>query len=105
MVWLVEFTPMWAGLLGLALALRAYHLTGFVVNNDEGHWLLYALDNRLLFEPVRNSYPRPEVFFPLLISVPDQAIGTERTRIAIVFGVGGIVVTATLGELGLPPHA
>ena len=35
--------PVWLGLLGLALALRAYHLPGFVVNNDEGHWLLYAL--------------------------------------------------------------
>ena len=60
--------PVWLGLVGLAVGLRAYHLPGFVVNNDEGHWLLYTLNWELLVTGVRNSYPRPDVLFPLLAS-------------------------------------
>ena len=90
---------MWVGLLGLALALRAYHLTGFVVNNDEGHWLLYALDNRLLFEPVRNSYPRPEVFFPLLISVPIKLLGPNELALRLCSVLAGSLSLLPLASL------
>ncbi len=78
-----RFAPVWLGLLGLAVALRAYHLPGFVVNNDEGHWLIYTLSKRLLFEPVRNSYPRPDVLFPLLASVPVYLFGPNELALRL----------------------
>jgi 4-amino-4-deoxy-L-arabinose transferase-like glycosyltransferase len=74
----------WLGLVGLAVALRAYHLPGFVVNNDEGHWLLYTLHKQLLFEPVKNSYPRPDVLFPLLATVPVRLLGPNELALRLL---------------------
>ena len=76
-------TPVWLGLLGLALVLRAYHLPGFVVNNDEGHWLLYTLHPQLLFEPLRNSYPRPDILFPLLVFLPLKLFGPNEISLRL----------------------
>jgi len=73
----------WIGLLGLAAALRAYHLTGFVVSNDEGHWLLYALYKRLLLEPLQNSYPRPDLLFPLLVSAMVKVFGPNELALRL----------------------
>jgi len=89
------FVCAWLGLLGLATALRAYHLPGFVVNNDEGHWLIYALDKRLLFEPVRNSYPRPDILFPFLVTIPIQIFGPNELALRLW--------PALLGSLSLLP--
>ena len=89
--------PVWLGLLGLALALRAYHLPGFVVNNDEGHWLLYALHPQLLFEPLRNSYPRPDILFPLLAFVPLKLFGPNELALRVwpvLFGTLSLVPLA-----------
>ena len=89
------FVCAWLGLLGLATALRAYHLPGFVVNNDEGHWLIYALDKRLLFEPVRNSYPRPDILFPFLVTIPIRIFGPNELALRLW--------PALLGSLSLLP--
>ena len=78
-----SLTPVWLGLVGLAVALRAYHLPGFVVNNDEGHWLLYTLHKQLLFESVRNSYPRPDILFPLLATVPLKLLGPNELALRL----------------------
>src|SRR5579862_1283785 len=92
-----KFAPLWLGLVGLAVALRAYHLPGFVVNNDEGHWLIYALNKRLLFEPVRNSYPRPDMFFTLLVSLPIRFLGPNELALRLL--------PALIGSLSLLPLA
>ena len=66
------------GAFALALGLRAYHLTGFLLNYDEAHWLLYSLDKRLLFESLRSSRPRPEFLFPLMTSLPIRLFGPNE---------------------------
>ncbi|HUJ71834.1 MAG TPA: glycosyltransferase family 39 protein [Verrucomicrobiae bacterium] len=91
------YAAAWFGLLGLAVALRAYHLPGFVVNNDEGHWLIYALDKRLLFEPMRNSYPRPDLLFPLMISPLVGLFGPNELALRLL--------PALVGSLSLFPLA
>ena len=78
-----SLAPVWLGLVGLAVALRAYHLPGFAVNNDEGHWLLYTLHKQLLFEPLRNSYPRPELLFPLLATLPLKLFGPNELALRL----------------------
>jgi hypothetical protein len=78
-----QLALVWLGLLGLAVALRAYHVTGFVVNNDEGHWLLYALDKHLLFEPLRNSYPRSDLLFPYLVSATIKVFGPNELALRL----------------------
>jgi hypothetical protein len=79
-----SFAPVWLGLVGLAVALRAYHLPGFVVNNDEGHWLLYTLHKQLLFEPVKNSYPRPDMLFPLIATAPVKLLGPNELALRLL---------------------
>ena len=70
--------PVWLGLLALAVALRAYHLPGFVLNYDEAHWLIYSLDKRLLFQSLQSSRPRPDLLFPLIASVPVKLLGPNE---------------------------
>jgi hypothetical protein len=70
--------PVWLGLLALAVALRAYCLPGFVLNYDEAHWLLYTVDKRLLFESLQSSRPRPDVLFPLIVSLPVRLFGPNE---------------------------
>jgi hypothetical protein len=89
----------WLGLLGLAVALRAYHLTGFVVSNDEGHWLLYALDKHLLFEPLRNSYPRPDLLFPWLVSATIKVFGPNELALRLWPVVAGSLSLFPLARL------
>ncbi|MGD1020661.1 MAG: glycosyltransferase family 39 protein [Verrucomicrobiia bacterium] len=89
----------WVGLLGLAAALRMYHLPGFVVNNDEGHWLLYALDKQLLFEPLRNSYPRPDLLFPCLVSATIKVFGPNELALRLWPAVAGSLSLIPLAAL------
>jgi len=91
------YAAAWLGLLGLAVALRMYHLPGFVVNNDEGHWLIYALDKGLLFEPIRNSYPRPDLLFPLIVSPLVRLLGPNELALRLF--------PALVGSLSLFPLA
>ena len=98
-LWSCRLAPLWLGLVGLAVALRVYHLPGFVVNNDEGHWLIYALDKRLLFEPLRNSYPRPDMFFPLLVSVPIKFLGPSELALRLLPALIGSVSLLPLASL------
>jgi tetratricopeptide (TPR) repeat protein len=94
-----KLAPVWLGLVALAVALRMYHLPGFVVSNDEGHWLIYALDKRLLFEPLRNSYPRPDIFFPLLVSVPIKLFGPNELALRLLPVLIGSLTLLPLANL------
>ncbi|HVM62755.1 MAG TPA: glycosyltransferase family 39 protein [Verrucomicrobiae bacterium] len=89
----------WLGLLGVAVGLRAWHLTGFVVSNDEGHWLLYALDKQLLFEPLKNSYPRPDLLFPLLVSATAKLFGSNELALRLWPMVAGALSIFPLAAL------
>jgi predicted negative regulator of RcsB-dependent stress response len=68
----------------VALVLRGYRLTGFVLNQDEAHWLLYALQKNLLFESLKNSHPRPEVLFPVLLSLPISLFGPNELSMRVL---------------------
>ena len=50
----------WVGLVLVALWLRGYRLTGWVLNYDESHWLLYALQPGLLLQSTGYSAARPD---------------------------------------------
>ena len=77
------WTLIWVGLLALAIALRAYHLTGFLLNYDEAHWLIYSLDKRLLFQAVQSSRPRPDLLFPLILSLPVKLFGPNELALRL----------------------
>ncbi len=83
----------WLALFALALGLRAFHLTGYVLNQDEGHWLLYSLQKNLLFQQWRNSFPRPDALFPVLATAPVALIGANELALRILpalFGAASI---------------
>jgi tetratricopeptide (TPR) repeat protein len=71
-------------IVGLALCLRGYHLTGSVLDHDEAHWLFYALDKRSLAEKVANSLPRPDVLFPLMLSMPLKLLGPNELGMRVL---------------------
>ena len=79
-----SLAPVWLGLLILAVLLRVYHLPGFVLNYDEAHWLLYSLDKRLLFEPLQSSRPRPDILFPLIVSLPVRLLGPNEIALRLL---------------------
>jgi hypothetical protein len=81
----------------LALGLRGYRLTGNILDHDEAHWLFYALDQRALFEKVANSLPRPDVLFPLALSVPLHLFGPNELSmrvLPVLFGALSILPMA-----------
>ena len=94
-----QFALVWLGLLGLAVALRAYHLTGFICNYDEAHWLLYELDKRLLFDALRSSRPRPDLLFPLIASVPVRVFGPNELALRLWPMLAGSFSIFPLGAL------
>jgi 4-amino-4-deoxy-L-arabinose transferase-like glycosyltransferase len=89
----------WLGLLALAVALRAYHLTGFALNYDEAHWLIYSLDKRLLFQSLQSSRPRPDLLFPLIVSVPVKLFGPNELALRIFPMLAGSLSLFPLGAL------
>jgi hypothetical protein len=103
MIWFRKYAwklaVVWLGLLGLAVWLRAYHLTGFIFNYDEAHWLLYSLDKRLLFEAVRSSRPRPEWVFPVMASVPIRDFGPNEFALRLWPMLAGSFSIFPLGAL------
>ncbi len=84
-----SLAPVWLGLLALAVALRMYHLPGFVLNYDEAHWLIYSLDKRLLFESLQSSRPRPDILFPLIVSVPVRLLGPNELALRLLPALAG----------------
>jgi 4-amino-4-deoxy-L-arabinose transferase-like glycosyltransferase/predicted negative regulator of RcsB-dependent stress response len=78
-----------AAILLVALVLRGYRLTGFVLNQDEAHWLLYSLNKNLLFESLKNSHPRPEVLFPILSSLPIRLFGPNELAMRLLCALAG----------------
>jgi hypothetical protein len=91
--------PVWVGLLVLAVILRAYRLPGFVLNYDEAHWLLYSLDKRLLFESLQSSRPRPDVLFPLIVSLPVRLLGPNEIALRLLPMVAGSLSLFPLAAL------
>jgi Flp pilus assembly protein TadD len=78
-----------AAILLVALVLRSYRPTGFVLNQDEAHWLLYSLDKNLLFESLKNSHPRPEVLFPILSCLPIRLFGPNELAMRLLCALVG----------------
>src|ERR1017187_9250605 len=91
--------PVCPGLLALAVALRAYCLPGFVLNYDEAHWLLYSVDKRLLFESLRSSRPRPDVLFPLIVSLPVRLFGPNEFALRLFPMLVGSLSSFSLAAL------
>ena len=91
--------PVWLGLLALAVALRAYHLTGFILNYDEAHWLIYSLDKRLLFQSLQSSRPRPDLLFPLIASVSIKLFGPNELALRFFPMLAGSLSLFPLGAL------
>jgi predicted negative regulator of RcsB-dependent stress response len=88
----------WAAVFLVALLLRGYRLTGFVLNQDEAHWLLYALHKNLLFESLKNSHPRPELLFPVLLSLPISLFGPNELSmrvLCVLFGSASVFPLAS----------
>ena len=79
----------WAAIFLVALALRAYRLTGWVLNYDESHWLLYILRPELLLKTEGSSYARPDCLFVWLGAVSTHLLGPNELALRlwpVVFG-------------------
>ncbi|HXI83972.1 MAG TPA: glycosyltransferase family 39 protein [Verrucomicrobiae bacterium] len=94
-----SLAPVWFGLLALAVVLRMYHLPGFVLNYDEAHWLIYSLDKRLLFESLQSSRPRPDILFPLVVSVPVRLLGPNELALRLLPALAGSLSLFPLSAL------
>ena len=94
-----SLAPVWLGLLALAIALRAYHLTGFTLDYDEAHWLIYSLDKRLLFQSLQSSRPRPDLLFPLIASLPVRLFGPNELALRLLPMLAGALSLFPLAAL------
>ena len=61
-------TPIWylwalAAIVLLGLLLRAYRLTGWIMDNDESHFLIHALRPSLLVVTDFPTHARPDCFY------------------------------------------
>jgi len=84
----------------LGFALRAYRTTGWILNNDESHFLIQALHPSLL---VTNDYPyyyaRPDCFYVLLQMLSVHFLGPNELAVKIwpvLFGTLTIAAIAVL---------
>ena len=79
----------WATLFLVALALRAWRLTGWILNYDETHWLLYAMRPELLGKTMGSSYPRPDFLLAWLGGLSIRLVGPNELALRLwpaVFG-------------------
>ena len=90
-------------ILALGFTLRAYRITGWILNNDETHFLIQALSPRLL---ITNDYPhyygRPDCFYVLLQMLTVPVLGPNELALKIwtvLFGTLSIVAMAHLVRL------
>jgi len=87
-------------IISLGFALRVYRITGWILNNDESHFLIQALRPSLL---VTNDYPhyyaRPDCLYVLLQIVSVHFLGPNELAVKIwpvLFGTLSIAAMAVL---------
>ena len=73
----------WAAIFLVALALRAYRITGWVLDYDESHWLLYILQPELLLKTEGSSYARPDCLFAWLGTLSTQLLGSNELALRL----------------------
>jgi Flp pilus assembly protein TadD len=97
-------TPSWyfLGLVAfvlLGLALRGYRITGWIMDNDESHFLIHALRPGLLVIPDYPTHARPDCLYVLLCIPSIHLLGPNELAMRIwpvLFGTLSIVAIAVL---------
>ncbi|MGD0016899.1 MAG: tetratricopeptide repeat protein [Verrucomicrobiia bacterium] len=87
-------------IISLGFALRVYRITGWILNNDESHFLIQALRPSLL---ITNDYPyyyaRPDCLYVLLQILSVHLLGPNELAVKIwpvLFGTLSIAAIAVL---------
>ncbi len=83
----------------LGLALRGYRLTGWIMDNDETHFLIYAYHPSSLFVTDALTHARPDGFYALLCIPSIHLLGMNELGMKIwpvLFGTLSIVAMAAL---------
>ncbi|MGO9245052.1 MAG: tetratricopeptide repeat protein [Verrucomicrobiia bacterium] len=97
-------TPAWY-LLGLVaivllgLVLRSYRITGWIMDNDESHFLIHALRPSLLVVPDYPTHARPDCLYVLLCIPSIHLLGPNELGMRIwpvLFGTLSIAAIAVL---------
>ena len=83
----------------LGFALRGYRLTGWIMDNDESHFLIHALRPGLLVVTDYPTHARPDCFYVLLCIPSIYLLGPNELGMKIwpvLFGTLSIVAIAAL---------
>jgi hypothetical protein len=97
-------TPAWyfwalAAIVLLGLVLRGYRITGWIMDNDESHFLIYAHHPNSLVVTDYSTYARPDCFYALLCIPSVHLLGPNELGMRIwpvLFGTLSIVAIAVL---------
>ena len=87
----------WAALVLVALVLRGYRITGWLLSYDEGHWLLYILRPELQWETEGSSYARPDRMLVWLGSLSVGWFGANELAIRLWPVLFGALTVLPLG--------
>ncbi len=97
-------TPTWypwalAAIVLFGLLLRAYHITGWILDNDETHFLIHALRPSLLVVTDFPTHARPDCFYVLLCIPSIWLFGPNELALRlwpVLFGTLSIAAIAAL---------
>jgi Tfp pilus assembly protein PilF len=97
-------TPAWylwalAAIVLLGLVLRGYRITGWILDNDESHFLIHALRPGLLVVTDYPTHARPDCFYVLLCIPSIRLLGPNELGMRIwpvLFGTLSIAAIAAL---------
>jgi len=97
-------TPAWyfwslVAIVLLGLALRDYRITGWIMDNDESHFLIHALRPSLLVVTDYPTHARPDCFYVLLCIPSIWLLGPNELGMKIwpvLFGTLSIIAIAVL---------
>ncbi|MGA2139081.1 MAG: glycosyltransferase family 39 protein [Verrucomicrobiia bacterium] len=81
------------------LLLRGYHLTGWIMDNDESHFLIHALRPSLLVVTDYPTHARPDCFYVLLCIPSIWLLGPNELALRlwpVLFGTLSIAAIAAL---------
>jgi tetratricopeptide (TPR) repeat protein len=98
---LPQFKKSWAlaAIVLLGLALRSYRITGWIMDNDESHFLIHALRPSLLVAPDYPTHARPDCLYVLLCIPSIHLLGPNELGMRIwpvLFGTLSIIAMAVL---------
>ena len=88
----------WVGIFALALLLRFYHLTGWILNYDEAHWLYYSQNLSLLFQTQRSSHARPDALLAWLTALTARLVGPNELALRFWPALCGALSVFPLGK-------